>query len=61
MVATPNDSSERLALYQQVLSAGSDKIDVFQIDVVWPGLLGLVGSGQGEGGDDVMDRAYRPG
>ena len=41
VVATPNDSSERLALYQQVLSAGSDKIDVFQIDVVWPGLLGL--------------------
>jgi trehalose/maltose transport system substrate-binding protein len=40
VVATPNDSSERLALYQQVLSSGSDKIDVFQIDVVWPGLLG---------------------
>src|SRR2546429_8932946 len=39
VVATPNDASERLALYQQVLSAGSDKIDVFQIDVVWPGLL----------------------
>src|SRR5262249_28292294 len=40
VVATPNDASERLALYQQVLSAGSDKIDVFQIDVVWPGLRG---------------------
>ena len=40
VVATPNDSSERLALYEQVLSSGSDKIDVFQIDVVWPGLLG---------------------
>jgi trehalose/maltose transport system substrate-binding protein len=40
VVATPNDSSERLALYQQVLGAGSDKIDVFQVDVVWPGLLG---------------------
>jgi trehalose/maltose transport system substrate-binding protein len=39
VVATPNDASERLALYQQVLGAGSDKIDVFQIDVVWPGLL----------------------
>ena len=39
VVSTPNDGSERLALYQQVLSAGSDKIDVFQIDVVWPGLL----------------------
>lgn len=39
VVPTPNDASERLALYQQVLSSGSDKIDVFQIDVVWPGLL----------------------
>jgi len=40
IVTPPNDASERLALYQQVLSAGSDKIDVFQVDVVWPGLLG---------------------
>ena len=39
VVSTPNDGSERLALYQQVLGAGSDKIDVFQIDVVWTGLL----------------------
>jgi trehalose/maltose transport system substrate-binding protein len=40
VVTPPNDASERLALYQQVLSAGSDRIDVLQIDVVWPGLLG---------------------
>ncbi|MDC7705656.1 ABC transporter substrate-binding protein [Vogesella indigofera] len=39
VVATPNDSNERLALYQQILGSGSDKIDVFQIDVVWPGIL----------------------
>ncbi|TCP08464.1 carbohydrate ABC transporter substrate-binding protein (CUT1 family) [Crenobacter luteus] len=39
VVATPNDSNERLALYQQILASGSDKIDVFQIDVVWPGIL----------------------
>ncbi|AKJ29826.1 ABC transporter substrate-binding protein [Caldimonas brevitalea] len=39
VVATPNDASERLALYQQVLSSRSDKIDVFQVDVVWPGML----------------------
>src|SRR6186713_1275210 len=38
--ATPNDASERLALYQQVLGSQSDKIDVFQVDVVWPGILG---------------------
>ena len=39
VVATPNDSNDRLALYQQILGSGSDKIDVLQIDVVWPGIL----------------------
>jgi trehalose/maltose transport system substrate-binding protein len=39
MVSTPNDSNERLALYQQLLAAKSADIDVFQIDVVWPGIL----------------------
>ena len=38
-VATPNDSNEQLALLQQLLGSGSDKIDVMQIDVVWPGIL----------------------
>lgn len=40
IVSAPNDASERLALYQQLLAAGSDKVDVLQIDVIWPGLLG---------------------
>jgi trehalose/maltose transport system substrate-binding protein len=40
IVTPPNDASERLALYQQLLSARADTIDVLQIDVVWPGLLG---------------------
>lgn len=39
IVTPPNDASERLALYQQLLAAGSDRIDVLQVDVVWPGLL----------------------
>ncbi len=39
IVSTPNSSTERLSLYQQILSARSDDIDVLQIDVVWPGLL----------------------
>jgi trehalose/maltose transport system substrate-binding protein len=39
LVSTPNSASERLALYQQLLAAGSGDIDVLQIDVVWPGLL----------------------
>jgi len=39
IVSTPNSTSERLALYQQLLAAGASDIDVFQIDVIWPGIL----------------------
>ena len=39
VVSTPNSATERLALYQQMLAAGSADIDVFQIDVIWPGIL----------------------
>jgi trehalose/maltose transport system substrate-binding protein len=39
VVSTPADASERLALYQQLLASGSNRIDVLQIDVVWPGQL----------------------
>jgi len=39
LVSTPNSASERLALYQQLLAAGSSDVDVLQIDVVWPGIL----------------------
>ncbi len=39
IVSTPADASERLALYQQLLGSRSSRIDVLQIDVVWPGLL----------------------
>lgn len=40
IVSTPNETSERLALYQQILGSGAADIDVFQIDVIWPGILG---------------------
>jgi trehalose/maltose transport system substrate-binding protein len=39
LVSTPNSGSERLALYQQLLAARSEDIDVFQVDAVWPGIL----------------------
>ncbi len=39
IVSTPNSATERLALYQQILAAGSADIDVYQIDVIWPGTL----------------------
>lgn len=39
IVSMPAQTSERLALYQQFLSAKQASIDVFQVDVVWPGIL----------------------
>ena len=36
LVPTPPDANERLALYQQLLAAGSADIDIFQIDVSGP-------------------------
>jgi trehalose/maltose transport system substrate-binding protein len=39
VVSTPTSATERLALYQQLLAAQSPDIDVFQIDVIWPGIL----------------------
>ncbi len=40
VVTTPNSTTDRLALFQQQLAAGSSSIDVYQIDVVWPSILG---------------------
>lgn len=39
IVSVPNSASERLALYQMMLAGGASQIDVYQIDVVWPGIL----------------------
>ncbi len=39
LIQTPSLANERLALFQQLLAAGSADIDVFQIDVIWPGIL----------------------
>ncbi|WP_206930683.1 ABC transporter substrate-binding protein [Roseococcus thiosulfatophilus] len=39
LVAMPAGSTERLALIQQLLAARSADIDVFQLDIVWPGIL----------------------
>lgn len=40
IVSTPNDTNERLALYQQILAARGADIDVYQVDIIWPGILG---------------------
>jgi trehalose/maltose transport system substrate-binding protein len=40
VVTSPTSSSEKLALAQQLLAAGATDVDVFNVDVVWPGILG---------------------
>jgi trehalose/maltose transport system substrate-binding protein len=40
VVQTPPSATDRLALFQQLLAAGSADVDVFQVDVIWPGILG---------------------
>jgi trehalose/maltose transport system substrate-binding protein len=40
IVSTPSSTTDRLALYQQLLAAHAPDIDVFNVDVVWPGILG---------------------
>jgi trehalose/maltose transport system substrate-binding protein len=40
VVAAPQSTSDQLALYQQILTAKSGDIDVFQIDVIWPAIIG---------------------
>ncbi len=39
VIGAPQSATERLALYQQYLAAGSTDIDVYVIDVIWPGVL----------------------
>lgn len=40
LVQVPTDSDARLALYQQQLAAHAGDIDVYEIDTIWPGLIG---------------------
>jgi len=37
---TPDSTNDRLGLFLQFLEAESPKVDVYQIDVIWPGDLG---------------------
>jgi trehalose/maltose transport system substrate-binding protein len=38
-ISTPNSETDRFALYLQMMAAQSPDIDVFQIDIIWPGLV----------------------
>nr|WP_315235219.1 ABC transporter substrate-binding protein [uncultured Albidiferax sp.] len=39
LLSIPQSSSDILGLFRQMLAGKSDKLDVLQIDVVWPGIL----------------------
>lgn len=39
VLAAPALSDERLALYQELLEVGAQRLDVMEIDIVWPGKL----------------------
>jgi trehalose/maltose transport system substrate-binding protein len=39
-IAGPESATERISQYLELLEAGSSEIDVYQIDVIWPGMLG---------------------
>lgn len=60
IVATPNSATDRLIQYQQVLSSKSDKIDVFQIDVIWPGLLGTHFVDLSQYSDGIENEHFQP-
>ena len=38
-VSTPNSATDRFALYLQMMAAQSPDIDIYQVDVVWPGAM----------------------
>src|SRR4051812_24054041 len=40
VVSAPSNVSERLVLYKMLLAARSADVDVFPLDVVWPGIIG---------------------
>ncbi len=40
IVAPPTSTSDQLALYRQMPNSGSADIDIFQVDVIRPGILG---------------------
>ncbi|MCW4149641.1 ABC transporter substrate-binding protein [Halomonas sp. 18H] len=39
VVSTPNATTEKLSLFQQLLNSQSSDVDVMMIDIVWPGML----------------------
>ncbi|MBV1703601.1 MAG: ABC transporter substrate-binding protein [Hyphomicrobiales bacterium] len=40
IVSIPASTTDVLAFYQQGLAAGSGDVDIYQLDVIWPGIIG---------------------
>lgn len=61
IVTAPTDVGQQLTLFQQLLTAKSPDIDVFRIDVIWPGILGnhFIDL-KGEIPQDVIDQHFKP-
>lgn len=38
-VDSPQDTNDRLALYQQYWAAKSPDVDIYMVDVIWPGII----------------------
>lgn len=58
---SPDAATDRLGLYLQFLEAESSDVDIFQIDVIWPGDLAahLVDLNE-YGADKVADKHFKP-
>jgi trehalose/maltose transport system substrate-binding protein len=55
VIAGPESATDRLGLYLQFFEAQSDEVDIFEIDVIWPGDLAehLIDLSQYEGVSDA--------
>ena len=59
VLETPDLATDRIGLYLQFFEAGSSEVDVYQVDVIWPGDLAehLVDLNQ-YGAKDVVDQHF---
>jgi trehalose/maltose transport system substrate-binding protein len=61
LMSVPQDASQQLTQFQQLLAANSSDVDVIRIDVVWPGIVanGFIDL-KPYFGDDVLKEFFQP-
>jgi trehalose/maltose transport system substrate-binding protein len=60
VLSTPDLANDRLSLYLQFLAAESTKVDVYQVDVIWPAELGEHFLDLYEyGAEDIVDNHFQ--